>query len=154
MKKTIFFFSILVFSSFGALTAQNNIKTQTDWITHYPDNINLPFTNSELAKLKMAYGDELENQILDRPVRIKDIKDIFRNRVIIYQENIKGLSKIPLLSQVPIFNIYNNKFSRPIFNVNDFNPLLYNFNFFSKTKQIYRVDNTNFLIVIKPRELK
>ena len=65
MKKTIFFFSILVFSSFGALTAQNNIKTQTDWITHYPDNINLPFTNSELAKLKMAYGDELENQILD-----------------------------------------------------------------------------------------
>ena len=154
MKKTIFFFSILVFSSFGALTAQNNIKTQTDWITHYPDNINLPFTNSELAKLKMAYGDELENQILDRPVRVKDIKDILRNRVIIYQENIKGLSKIPLLSQVPIFNIYNNKFSRPIFNGNDFNPLLYNFNFFSKTKQIYRVDNTNFLIVIKPRELK
>ena len=153
MKKTIFFFSILVFSSFGALTAQNNIKTQTDWITHYPDNINLPFTNSELAKLKMAYGDELENQILDRPVRVKDIKDILRNRVIIYQENIKGLSKIPLLSQVPIFNIYN-KFSRPVFNGNDFNPLLYNFNFFSKTKQIYRVDNTNFLIVIKPRELK
>ena len=154
MKKTIFFFSILVFSSFGALTAQNNIKTQTDWITHYPDNINLPFTNSELAKLKMAYGDELENQILDRLVRVKDIKDILRNRVIIYQENIKGLSKIPLLSQVPIFNIYNNKFSRPVFNGNDFNPLLYNFNFFSKTKQIYRVDNTNFLIVIKPRELK
>ena len=154
MKKTIFFFSILVFSSFGALTAQNNIKTQTDWITHYPDNINLPFTNSELAKLKMAYGDELENQILDRPVRVKDIKDILRNRVIIFQENIKVLSKIPLLSQVPIFNIYNNKFSRPVFNGNDFNPLLYNFNFFSKTKQIYRVDNTNFLIVIKPRELK
>ena len=154
MKKTIFFFSILVFSSFGALTAQNNIKTQTDWITHYPDNINIPFTNSELAKLKMAYGNQLENQILDRPVRVKDIKDIFRNRVIIYQENIKDLAKIPLLSQVPIFTIYNDKISIPVFDKNNFNPLLYNFNFFSKTKQIYRVDNTNFIIVIKPRELK
>mgnify|MGYP001165082637 FL=1 len=154
MKKTIFFFSILVFSSFGALTAQNNIKKQTDWITHYPDNINIPFTNSELAKLKMAYGNQLENQILDRPVRVKDIKDIFRNRVIIYQENIKDLAKIPLLSQVPIFTIYNDKISIPVFDKNNFNPLLYNFNFFSKTKQIYRVDNTNFIIVIKPRELK
>ena len=154
MKKTIFFFSILVFSSFGALTAQNNIKKQTDWITHYPDNINIPFTNSELAKLKMAYGNQLENQILDRPVRVKDVKDIFRNRIIIYQENIKDLTKIPLLSQVPIFTIYNDKISTPVFDKNNFNPLLYNFNFFSKTKQIYRVDNTNFLIVIKPRKLK
>ena len=154
MKKTIFFFSILVFSSFGALTAQNNIKTQTDWITHYPDNINIPFTNSELAKLKMAYGNQLENQILDRPVRVKDIKDILRNRVIIYQENIKNLSKIQLLSQVSVFTIYNDKISIPVFDKNNFNPLLYNFNFFSKTKQIYRVDNTNFIIVIKPRELK
>ena len=154
MKKTIFFFSILVFSSFGALTAQNNVKKQTDWITNYPDNINIPFTNSELSMLKMAYGNQLENQILDRPVRVKDIKDIFRNRVIIYQENIKDLAKIPLLSQVPIFTIYNDKISTPVFDKNNFNPLLYNFNFFSKTKQIYRVDNTNFLIVIKPRELK
>jgi len=154
MKKTIFFFSLLIFSNFGALIAQNNVKTQNNWITHYPENINIPFTDSELAKLKVAYKDQLQNQILNRPVRIKDVKDILRNRVYIYQENIKDISTIPLLSNIPTFDIYNQKLNRPIFNKNDFNPLLYNFNFFLNTKQTYRVDNTNFLVVIKPRELK
>ena len=105
-------------------------------------------------KIKLLYGQNLNDQILDRPVRVKDIKDILRNRVDIYQENIKNVSTIPSLSEVPIFDIYNYRLNRPVFNRNDFNPLLYNFNFFLKTKQIYRVDNTNYLIVIKPRELK
>ena len=56
--------------------------------------------------------------------------------------------------KIIIIIIYNKKIIRPVFDKNNFNPLLYNFNFFLKTKQIYRVDNTNYLIVIKPRELK
>ncbi|HJN54710.1 MAG TPA: hypothetical protein QGI27_06555 [Flavobacteriaceae bacterium] len=154
MKKTIFFLSILVFSNIGAVIAQNDFKKHDKWITHYPSNVEAPFSNDELIKLEAAYGDELQNQILRRPIRVKDIKDILRNRVFIYQENIKDLSKTPLLSEITIFNIYNHKSNRPIFRENDFNPLLYNLNFFSKVKQTYRVDNTNYLIVIKPRELK
>ncbi len=154
MKKTIFFLSILVFSNIGAIIAQNDFKKHDKWITHYPSNVEAPFSNDELIKLEAAYGDELQNQILRRPIRVKDIKDILRNRVFIYQENIKDLSKTPLLSEITIFNIYNHKSNRPIFRENDFNPLLYNLNFFSKVKQTYRVDNTNYLIVIKPRELK
>ena len=154
MEKTIFFLSILVFSNIGAIIAQNDFKKHDKWITHYPSNVEAPFSNDELIKLEAAYGDELQNQILRRPIRVKDIKDILRNRVFIYQENIKDLSKTPLLSEITIFNIYNHKSNRPIFRENDFNPLLYNLNFFSKAKQTYRVDNTNYLIVIKPRELK
>ncbi len=154
MKKTIFFLSILVFSNIGAIIAQNDFKKHDKWITHYPSNVEAPFSNDELIKLEAAYGDELQNQILRRPIRVKDIKDILRNRVFIYQENIKDLSKTPLLSEITIFNIYNHKSNRPIFRENDFNPLLYNLNFFSKAKQTYRVDNTNYLIVIKPRELQ
>jgi hypothetical protein len=154
MRKAIIFLLILIFSSFGAVIAQNDSNNQKGWITQYPSNIDLPLSQDELLKLDKAYGDELKSQILDRPVRLKDIKDILRNRVFIYKENIKNLSKIPLLSNVAIFDIYNSKLRRPIFRKNDFNPLLYNFNFFSKTKQIYRADNTNYLIVIKPRELK
>ena len=154
MKKTIFFLSILVFSNIGAIIAQNDFKKHDKWITHYPSNVEAPFSNDELIKLEAAYGDELQNQILRRPIRVKDIKDILRNRVFIYQENIKDLSKTPLLSEITIFNIYNHKSNRPIFRENDFNPLLYNLNFFSKVKQTYRVDNTNYLIVIKPRELQ
>ena len=154
MRKAIIFLLILIFSSFGAVIAQNDSNNQKGWITQYPSNIDLPLSQDELLKLDKAYGDELKSQILDRPVRLKDIKDILRNRVFIYKENIKNLSKIPLLSNVAIFDIYNSKLRRPIFRKNDFNPLLYNFNFFSKTKQIYRADNTNYLIVIKSRELK
>ena len=154
MEKTIFFLSILVFSNIGAIIAQNDFKKHDKWITHYPSNVEAPFSNDELIKLEAAYGDELQNQILRRPIRVKDIKDILRNRVFIYQENIKDLSKTPLLSEITIFNIYNHKSNRPIFRENDFNPLLYNLNFFSKAKQTYRVDNTNYLIVIKPRELQ
>jgi len=154
MRKIIFFFSIVIFSNIGALIAQNDFKKHNEWVTHYPSNVDLPFSKSELKKLEEAYGQNLNDQILDRPIRIKDIKDILRNRIHIYQENIKDVSTIPLLSNVPTFDIYNYNLNRPIFNRNDFNPLLYNFNFFLKTKQIYRVDNTNFLVVIKPRELK
>lgn len=154
MRKIIFFFSIVIFSNIGALIAQNDFKKHNEWVTHYPSNVDLPFSKSELKKLEEAYGQNLNDQILDRPIRVKDIKDILRNRVNIYQENIKDLSTIPLLSNIPTFDIYNHKLNRPVFNRNNFNPLLYNFNFFLKSKQIYRVDNTNFLVVIKPRELK
>jgi len=154
MRKIIFFFSIVIFSNIGAVIAQNDFKKHNEWITHYPSNVDLSFSKLELNKLEEAYGQNLNDQILDRPIRVKDIKDILRNRIHIYQENIKDVSIVPLLSNVPIFNIYNHRLNRPVFNRNNFNPLLYNFNFFSKTKQIYRVDNTNYLIVIKPRELK
>ena len=154
MNKAIFFFSILFFTNIGATIAQNNVNKYDKWVTYYPSNIDLPFSKSELNKLEEAYDQNLNDQILDRPIRVKDIKDILRNRVYIYQENIKNLSDIGLLSELDLFDIYNKKIIRPIFDRNNFNPLLYNFNFFSKTRQIYRVDNTNYLIVIKPRELQ
>jgi len=154
MNKAIFFFSILIFTNIGVVKAQNNSERYVKWTTHYPSNIDLPFSKSELNKLQEVYDQNLKDQILDRPIRVKDIKDILRNRVYIYQENIKNLSDIGLLSEVALFDIYNKKNTRPVFDRNNFNPLLYNFNFFSKLIQTYRVDNTNYLIVIKPRELK
>ncbi len=154
MRKIIYIFSILIFTNIGVVIAQNNSERYVNWITHYPSNIDLPFSNSELNKLEEVYDQNLKDQILDRPIRIKDIKDILRNRVYIYQENIKDLSDIGLLSELALFNIYNKNIIRPVFDINNFNPLLYNFNFFSKLKQTYRVDNTNYLIVIKPRKLQ
>ena len=154
MRKIIYIFSILIFTNIGVVIAQNNSERYVNWTTHYPSNIDLPFSKSELNKLEEVYDQNLNDQILDRPIRIKDIKDILRNRVYIYQENIKDLSDIGLLSEVALFEIYNKKIIRPVFDINNFNPLLYNFNFFSKLKQTYRVDNTSYLIVIKPRELQ
>ena len=109
MRKIIYIFSILIFTNIGAIIAQNDVKKYDKWVTYYPSNVDLPFSKSELNKLEEVYDQNLKDQILDRPIRIKDIKDILRNRVYIYQENIKDLSNIGLLSELALFDIYNKK---------------------------------------------
>ena len=122
-----------------------------NWVIDYPDNTNLPFTNSEIINLKYVYLENLKKQILDKPSRVLDIKDIFRNRVFIQKEVVKDISNYRLLSSVPVFNIFNKAMEVPYFNEEDFNPLVYNFNFNSKSRLIYRVDNTQYLIIIKSK---
>ena len=57
--------------------------------------------------------------------------------------------EVKMLSEVTIFNKYNTQLSRKRFDKDNFNPLSYNFDFFSNSTQIYRVDNTDYYIVIK-----
>ena len=157
MKK-INFFIILCFSINLVFSQHNNFsnkssseKNSYNWIVDYPDNIRLPFTNLEIQKLKYIYGDQLKKYVLDKPSRVKDIKHILRNRVVIQNEEVKDISNYPLLSTISVFDVFNNSIQFPLFNKDNFNPLIYNFNFNSKTRLIYRVDNTNYLIVIKSK---
>ncbi len=117
----------------------------------YNDNVNKPLTNTELNQLKEVYGDALERDILNRPQRLKDVKNILRNRVeIINIPNVQNQKPCKMLSEVPLFNTYNNTLKRDIvFNRNTFNPLKYVFDFYSRGGSIYRVDNTNYFINIK-----
>ena len=133
------------------VTIDNQSKDSYNWVIDYPDNIRSPFTNSEIQKLKYVYADNLKKYILDKPSRILDIKHIFRNRVFVQKEDLKDISAYPLLSTVPTFDTFNNKMNIPDFNKENFNPLLYNFNFNSKSRLIYRVDNTTYLIIIKSK---
>jgi hypothetical protein len=157
MKK-INFFIILCFSINLVFSQHNNFSNKSssennsyNWIVDYPDNIRLPFTNLEIQKLKYIYGDQLKKYVLDKPSRVKDIKHILRNRVVIQNEEVKDISNYPLLSTISVFDVFNNSIQFPLFDKENFNPLIYNFNFNSKTRLIYRVDNTNYLIVIKSK---
>ena len=158
MKK-INFFIVLYFSINLVISQQNNNfssessnkNNSYNWIVDYPENIRLPFTNLEIQKLKYIYGDQLKKYVLDKPSRVKDIKHILRNRVVIQNEEVKDISNYPLLSTISVFDVFNNSIQFPLFNKDNFNPLIYNFNFNSKTRLIYRVDNTNYLIVIKSK---
>ena len=133
------------------LSVDINKKHSYNWVVDYPKNIQLPFTNLEIQKLEHVYGDKLKKYVLDKPSRVNDIKHIFRNRVLIQNEDVKDISNYPLLSSVPVFDVFNNKIIIPVFNKDSFNPLIYNFNFNSKGRLIYRVDNTNYLIIIKSK---
>ena len=150
----IFYFSInLVFSqeNNNLKSVDINKKYSYNWVVDHPKNIQLPFTNLEIQKIEYVYGDQLKKYVLDKPSRVKDIKHILRNRVVIRNEDVKDISNYPLLSTVSIFDVFNNSIKFPLFNKDNFNPLIYNFNFNSKTRLIYRVDNTNYLIVIKSK---
>ena len=144
--KPNFFILIFVFSFY--LTAFSQEKKTNSWITEYPKNTVLPLTNLEIKKIEAAFEDELYlNRIYSSKSLITDIKDILRNRVSIELENIKDISHLPLLSSL-------NFKVKTKFDLRNFNPLLYDFDFQSKTQKMFRVDDTNYIIIIKPKSLK
>ena len=150
MKRIFKILSFVVFFSVSLLiNAQENNLTKVTPIT-YKDNINIPLNNHELLMINEVYDEYAQQFILDNPNKLKSIKNTLRNRVRIYEEKIKDLSNLQKLSQVPLFKTFNDKLERHIvFNPNTFNPLKYDFNYNSRDKtKSYRVDNTNYIIVI------
>ena len=121
MRKIIFFFSIVVFSNIGAVIAQNDLKKHNEWITHYPSNVEAPFSNDELKKIEEAYGLEFKKEILTNRILLKDIKDILRNRVEVFNAEKKNISSITNLSTLPL---HNSKLLPKAFDSNNFIPQL------------------------------
>ena len=150
MKRILIIFICLLFFNSSGFSQD---RERNSWISSFPENINLPLNASEIDKIESAYDDKAYiKKIYSSKALTKEFKDILRNRVKIEQENIKDISTIPYLSSVKFLG--NKKLFPKKFIVNNFNPLLYEFNFNSKTKKIYRVDGTNYLIIINPKILK
>lgn len=117
----------------------------------YNENVKASLTASEKAKIQEVYGDEAESLIFSRPNRLMSIKNILRNRVV-YQLVSPGqtLKECPLLSSVALFDYYVPNLTRDnVFDTDTFNPLKYSFSFNSTGAFMYKVDNTNYYIIIK-----
>ncbi|TJY37256.1 hypothetical protein [Pontimicrobium aquaticum] len=144
MRKTLLFFYILFISSLTlTVNAQSGSKTIV-----FNENIKTPLNGAEKDMLTEVYGEHLKMNILDNPQRLKSIKNILRNRVKIV--DLSSFKKdYKLLSQVPLFNKYNSSLKRELFDKATFNPLKYSFDFYAKQTQVFRVDNTNYYIIIK-----
>ena len=117
----------------------------TNWIIDYPENVNDPINLNEKKLLIEAFGEDYKF----KKQQLVFIKHLIRNRVSIVEYNLKDSYLIPLLSSVQLIN---DKISRPIFNKNSFNPLIYLFNNVDNKKtDRYRVDNSNYVVYIKNR---
>nr|WP_321225179.1 hypothetical protein [uncultured Psychroserpens sp.] len=118
---------------------------------NYKENVNAALTTAELALINEVYGSTANDNVLNKPQRLKDIKNILRNRVEI--KNIPNRSDqkpCTLLSDVLLMDYYVANLQRDTnFNPQNFNPLKYLFNYNSYGTHMYRVDNTNYFIVIK-----
>ena len=147
-KKTLYIVAVIFCCISLNTYAQTGTSKNSFTVVNYKLNVNAPLTNQEKQQLEEVYSDQLQKYVLNNPQRLKDIKNILRNRVFIIElPNHKKESK--LLSKVSLFNNYNKSLRRKRFNENNFNPLKYNFDFYSKGTKMYRVDHTNYYIVIK-----
>ena len=147
---SIVFCTLLSFSCFG-----QNISEQkhTLGVIKFNNNTKTPFSDDELNKLQEVYGTALSSEILNRPNRVLGIKEILRNRVTIKNISDPNQKKpCPLLSEVPLFDAFVSNLKRDqFFDPLTFNPLKYNFPFHRKGYQLYRVDKTDYFILIKPQ---
>ena len=137
--------SVLFFSFSFAFSQSDNINPLS---TNTNKNIDYPFTTKELSFIENAFDDDTLKRINKIKALEKYVKDILRNRVQILYKKYQINENLPKLSSISSLTIIKN------FNKNNFNPLIYNFDFDSQRSQIYRVDGTDFLINIIPKEIK
>ena len=142
------FCALLATPSMFSQSSHQNRKQKT---VTYNQNVNNPLTSSELAQVNEVYGSTANKNVLSKPQRLKDIKNILRNRVeIVNIPNARDQKPCTLLSEVPLMDYYVDNLQRDTnFNPQNFNPLKYLFNFYSYGTHMYRVDNTNYFIIIK-----
>ncbi len=105
-------------------------------------------------KIQEVYGNKYHELVIDNPQHFEFLKDIVSNRVKIIESNYDVKEKYPKLSEVALLNKYNPDLTREaVFDPLNFNPLKYDMVFSSKLPIVYRVDNTNYLIMIQPLNL-
>lgn len=152
--KTRFILVLFCVTLFSVSYAQNpSHNNQGPQPIRFNSNTNASLNNAELAKLKEVYGAALKTEILDRPTRVLTIKEILRNRVILREITDPNKQKpCPKLSEIPLFDAFVSTLKRDVvFNPSSFNPLKYDFRYHRPGFQLFRVDNTNYFIIIKPQ---
>ena len=138
IKLLVLFFSCSF--AFSQSDMINSLNTNTE------KNVDYPLTSQELSFIENAFDDETLKRINKIKPLEKYVKDILRNRVQILNKKYQTNENLPKLSSVSTFTTIKK------FNTNNFNPLLYNFDFDSQKSQIYRVDGTGIIINIIPKE--
>jgi len=143
---------LILFLSFSFAQGQSK-KRSIQKTIYYAENVKAPLTQVEEGKLKEVFANDYQTYILNNPTHLKRYKNLLRNRIeILKLDKKRDQKECPLLSQVALFNFYNENLKRnAVFNKNSFNPLKYNFNFFSKGNLLYRIDNTDFFVLIKSK---
>ena len=107
------------------------------------------------AKIQEVYGDKTQELVVNEPSRLSFLTDLIENRIKITESPLTLNDKFTKLSTTALFNKYNNAIARDITcDPASFNALKYDLKFSSKTTEIYRIDNTDYIIVIQPQILK
>ena len=144
---TIFILILLPLCSSGQ---EKNNKVPLK-VIEFKDNVDLPLTAKERLQIDEVYGEYAEKYIYSNAFRLKSIKDLLRNRIVIeYVSKESDKKDCQKLSEIPLFKSFVSDLERDkTFDPKNFNPLKYNFAFHARGDKMYQVDNTNYFITIK-----
>lgn len=119
-------------------------------------NINQSFSQQINPKIQEVFGSKTQEILNNNPEQIKLFTELLENRLKIVELPLSSVEdKYIKLSTMPLLNKYNPSLTRDVvFDINTFNPLKYNLNFFSNKVEVYRIDNTDYVIVINPQSSK
>lgn len=118
-------------------------------------NISDSFSQQINPKITEIYGDKTQELVLNDSDRLLFLTDLLDNRITILESPRSSEEKYHKLSESAIVNKYNQTLIRDTtFNIENFNPLKYDLIFSSKKTEVYRIDNTDFIIVIQPQTIK
>lgn len=142
MKLLLTTLCTVVLTFFGsAQDADGQLQDQT--IT--PDN------HDYSSKIAFVYG----SQFLEHNSGLADeLVMLLRDRIAYQFEVAPADEKFPKLSSFPLMNKANPSVNAPdpaAFDVTTFNPLVYNWDYFSDRVQVFRIDGTDYLMIVQPQ---
>lgn len=108
------------------------------------------------SKIQEVYGDQTQTLVINDAERLVFLTDLIENRIkVIESPIVNGSDKHTKLSTAALFNKYNSSLTRDLTcNPITFNALKYDLKFSSKNTEVYRIDNTDYLIIIQPQTTK
>lgn len=105
-------------------------------------------------KIIEVFADKTQELVVNNSDRLALYNDYLENRVKVIESPKSGDDKYAKLSTIPLMNKYNPNLTRDVvFDPTNFNALKYALDILPKSPMIYRVDNTDYLIVIQPQTL-
>lgn len=149
-KLKIVVFCILLFIGGLVSYGQNRVDNFTLKTLH-KNAIKVKNTPKQIKRhINEVFIHHANELVYQNPTRYSAIQSFFQRYFILEKAPVTD-EKIPSLSEIPLNNKYNSILQREsVFNALEFNPLKYQLDFFSNTKKMYRIDNTNFVIIILP----
>jgi hypothetical protein len=90
-------------------------------------------------------GEVFGTNITKESQHFKNLLILLRERVEFKNQPFEKIEKYQKLSSIQLFNKYNESLKRDL----EFN--IETLNFFSSHRKVYRIDNTDWLIIINPK---
>ncbi|MFT3796662.1 hypothetical protein [Flavobacterium sp.] len=117
-----------------------------------PETEGPPYTKAQIESfVREVFGNQADALVLkDNSPRLQLIQNFLGRVAVLHKPELAG-KKFKLLSSVALQNKYNPTMTRDqVYHAATFNPLKYNLPMASKQREVFRIDHSDYLIIIEP----